>query len=110
MIVGKGMFSDKNKKHTPCVSVDCSTEIKRIEYNKLPCLKSLPDLQVIDVIFCCVGYWENWAENSSNINSYKRMHREKLKPCLVLLLQSQLIPFISSIKFCYSLDLKSFVM
>lgn len=83
MIVGKGMFSDKNKKHTPCVSVDCSTEIKRTEYNKLPFLKPLPGLQVIDVIFCCVRYCENWVENSSN--NYKRMYREKLKPCLVLL-------------------------
>ena len=63
------MFSDKNKKHTPCVSVDCSAEIKRIEYNKLPFRKPLPGLQVIDVIFCCVRYFENWAENSSN--SYK---------------------------------------
>lgn len=63
------MFSDKNKKHISCVSVDCSAEIKRIEYNKLPFRKPLPGLQVIDVIFCCVRYCENWAENSSN--SYK---------------------------------------
>lgn len=75
MIVGKGMFSDKNKKHTPCVSVDCSTEIKRIEYNKLPFLKPLPGLQVIDVIFCCVRYCENWVENSSN--NYKWMYRAR---------------------------------
>lgn len=58
------MFSDKNKKHISCVSVDCSREIKRIEYNKLPFLKPLPGLQVIDVIFYCVRYCEteNWLK------------------------------------------------
>ena len=102
------MFSDKNKKHISCVSVDCSTEIKRIKYNKLPFLKPLPSLQVTMQFSVALDTVKIGLKIRRIATNW--MYREKLKPCLVLLLQSKLIPFISSIEFCYSLDLKSFVM